>query len=148
MNKQRGSSIERQIVNKFRDRGFAVVRTPASGSKRKDHIPDIILMKSGVIILIEMKSRRREGRIYISKEQGLGIAEFARKAGAELFIGVKYPKELYFIKFENLKRTDNGNFLIDEEVLNKALTFDELVRYVDSKLVKPLDYFITNSPET
>jgi len=148
VNKQKGSNVERQIVNKFRERGFAVIRAPASGSKRKDHVPDIIVMKSGIIVLIEMKSRKNNGRVYIKRDQGLGIAEFARKAGAELFIGVKYPKQIYFVKFENLKRTENGNFLIDDEVLKAALTFEELVRYIESKLVKPLNYFIQNSPET
>lgn len=142
MNKAKGSSVERQIVSKFRERGFAVVRAPASGSRRRDPIPDIIAMKNGIIVLIEMKSRKSNNRVYIKKEQALGIYEFAKKAGGELFIGVKIPSGTFFIKFNDLKITPNGNYVIDEEALSKAMSFEELIRYVESKFVKTLDNFI------
>ena len=141
-NKSKGVSLERYIVSRLRDKGFAVIRAPASGSKRKDHVPDIVALKSGIILLIEMKSRKSGNRIYIEKEQAEGIKEFARKSGGELFIGAKIDKELRFIKFDNLKRTESGNYIVDEEVMKNGLTFDELVRYVDSKLSKTLDSFM------
>ncbi|MEJ2771101.1 MULTISPECIES: Holliday junction resolvase Hjc [unclassified Stygiolobus] len=141
-NKSRGTSLERYIVSKLRDRGFAVIRAPASGAKRKDHVPDIIAMKSGVIILIEMKSRKNGSRIYIERKQAEGIKEFARKSGGELFIGAKIDKELRFVKFDSLRKTEIGNYVVDIETLSIGLTFDDLVRYVDAKLSKTLDFFM------
>lgn len=141
-NKSRGTSLERYIVSKLRDRGFAVIRAPASGAKRKDHVPDIVAMKSGVIILIEMKSRKNGSRIYIEREQAEGIKEFARRSGGELFIGAKIDKELRFVKFDSLRKTEIGNYVVDTETLSIGLTFDDLVRYVDAKLSKTLDFFM------
>ncbi|MFP3259323.1 MAG: Holliday junction resolvase Hjc [Sulfolobus sp.] len=140
-NKTRGSSLERYVVSKLRDRGFAVIRAPASGSKRKDHVPDIVALKNGFILLIEMKSRKSGDKIYIDREQGDGIKEFAKKSGGELFIGAKIDKDLKFIKFGLLKRTETGNYLVDREVMEKGLSFEELVRYVEGKMSKTLDTF-------
>ncbi len=138
--KAKGSNVERQVLSLLRDRGFAVVRAPASGSKRKDSVPDIIALKMGQILLIEMKSRR-QGKVYITKEQAEGIAEFARKSGGDLFIGVKLPRLLKFVPFSRLKKTDGGNYVIDEEILQQGLDIDGLTRYVEAKISKTLDSF-------
>ncbi|AWR97602.1 endonuclease [Acidianus sulfidivorans JP7] len=140
--KAKASNIERQILSSLRDRGFAVVRAPASGSKRKDPIPDIVALKNGVILLIEVKSRKSKNKVYISKEQAEGILDFARKSGGEIFIAVKFPKFLKFVKFEKLRKTESGNFVADESTINEGLTLDDIVRYVEAKFSKPLDSFI------
>ena len=141
-NKARGSALERYIVSKLRDKGFAVIRAPASGSKRKDHIPDIVALKSGVILLIEVKSRKSGNRIYIDKEQAEGIKEFARKSGGELFLAAKINRTLRFVKFEELRRTEGGNYAVDFETVEKGMDIDDLVRYVESKISKTLDTFL------
>ncbi|PVU78268.1 endonuclease [Sulfolobus islandicus] len=139
--KRKGSAVERNIVGKLRDKGFAVVRAPASGSKRKDPIPDIIALKSGVIILIEMKSRKdKEGKIYVRRGQAEGIMEFARKSGGTLFLGVKKPGVLKFIPFDKLRRTETGNYVADSEI--EGLDLEDLVRLVEAKVSKTLDNFL------
>ncbi|NON62584.1 Holliday junction resolvase Hjc, partial [Acidianus sp. RZ1] len=115
--KKRGSVVERQIVSLLRDRGFAVLRAPASGSKRKDSIPDIVAMKSGYILIIEVKSRKG-GKVYISRDQAEGILDFTRKSGGELFIAVKMPRVLRFVPFTKLRKTESGNYVIDEDILS------------------------------
>lgn len=141
-NKVRGSAVERYIVSRLRDKGFAVLRAPASGSKRKDHIPDIIALKSGVIILIEVKSRRNGKKIYIEKEQAEGINDFAKKSGGELFLAAKINRVLRFIKFYEIRRTEGGNYAVDLETIEKGMDIDELVRYVESKISRTLDSFL------
>lgn len=141
-NKVRGSALERYIVSKLRDKGFAVIRAPASGSKRKDHVPDIIALKAGVILLIEVKSRKSGNRIYIDKEQAEGIKEFARKSGGELFIAAKIDRTLRFVKFEELRKTEGGNYAVDFETIEKGMEIDDLVRYVEGKISKTLDSFL------
>ncbi|ABP96066.1 MULTISPECIES: Holliday junction resolvase Hjc [Metallosphaera] len=140
--KARGSNVERYILSLLRDRGFAVIRSPASGSKRKDPAPDIVALKMGVILLIEVKSRKREGHVYITREQADGIMEFSRRSGGELFLAVKNPKMLKFIRFQDLKRTDGGNYVATQEVIEKGIDIDGLSRYVESKFSKTLDTFL------
>jgi len=139
--KSKGSSIEREVVSKLRDKGFAVIRAPASGSKRKDPVPDIIALKSGVIILIEMKSRKEGDRIYVKREQAEGLLEFKEKSGGLLFLGVKKPKILKFIPFDRLRKTEAGNYVADPEVITEGIDIDGLVRIVESKLSRTLDNF-------
>jgi len=141
-NKVRGSAVERYIVSKLRDKGFAVLRAPASGSKRKDHVPDIIALKSGVIILIEVKSRKNGKKIYIEREQAEGISDFAKKSGGELFLAAKIDRTLRFVKFEEIRKTEGGNYAIDLETVEKGMDIDDLVRYVESKISRTLDSFL------
>jgi len=141
INKARGSAVERYIVSKLRDKGFAVLRAPASGSKRKDNVPDIIALKSGVILLIEVKSRRSNNKVYISKEQVEGIKEFTRKAGGELFIAIKINKLLKFVRAQDLRETEGGNYVVDTKAIEKGIDMDDLVRYVEGKISKRLDSF-------
>jgi len=141
-NKVRGSVVERYIVSKLRDKGFAVLRAPASGSKRKDHVPDIIALKSGIIILIEVKSRKNGKKIYIEREQAEGISDFAKKSGGELFLAAKIDRTLRFVKFEEIRKTEGGNYAIDLETVEKGMDIEDLVRYVESKISRTLDSFL------
>ena len=141
-NKVRGSALERYIVSKLRDKGFAVIRAPASGSKRKDHVPDIVALKAGVILLIEVKSRKSGNKIYIEREQAEGIKEFAKKSGGELFIAAKINRTLRFVRFEELRKTEGGNYAVDFETIEKGMDIDDLVRYVEGKISKTLDSFL------
>lgn len=140
--KRRGSEVERRVLSLLRDRGFAVVRSPASGSKRKDPVPDIVAMKGGIILLIEVKSRRKGGQVYVQREQAEGILEFTHRSGGELFLAVKRPRELKFLRFSDLRKTDGGNYVASEDAIKSGLNLDELVRYVESKFSKPLDSFL------
>jgi len=147
--KRKGTSVELSLFKKLRDKGFAVTRTPASGSKRKDPIPDIIAMKKGVIILIELKSRSREGKVYVSKEQAEGAKVFADKSGGYLFLGIKTPSMLKFLHFSKLRSTKGGNYVADEYTVDKeGLSFEDLLRFVDGKLGVSLDEFLMNENET
>jgi Holliday junction resolvase len=139
--KRRGSAVERYIVNKLYAKGFACVRAPASGSKRKNPVPDIIALKGGVILSIEVKSRRSDDSVYISREQGEGILRFSERSGGELFIAIKNTSELKFIPFSKLRKTKGGNFVADKEVISSGLSMEDLVRLVESKFVKGLDLF-------
>ncbi|MEM0068014.1 MAG: Holliday junction resolvase Hjc [Saccharolobus sp.] len=140
--KSRGTAVEREIVNKLREKGFAVLRAPASGSKRKDSVPDIIALKNGIIILIEMKSRKDGGRVYVRKDQAEGILDFARKSGGFLFLGVKKPGILKFVPFSKLRRTEAGNYVVDPEDIMDGLDVDGLVRIAEAKISKTLDNFL------
>ncbi|WP_338600604.1 Holliday junction resolvase Hjc [Sulfolobus tengchongensis] len=138
--KRKGTSVEREVVSKLREKGFAVLRAPASGSKRKDSVPDIVALKNGVIILIEMKSRKDGNKIYVKREQAEGIIEFAKKSGGLLFLGIKKPGILKFVPFEKLRRTETGNYVADIDM--EGLDLEGLVRLAEAKVSKTLDNFL------
>ncbi|MCY0849963.1 Holliday junction resolvase Hjc [Sulfuracidifex metallicus] len=141
--KRKGTSAELFLFKKLRDKGFAVTRSPASGSKRKDPIPDIIALKKGIILLIELKSRSKDGKIYVSKEQAEGAMVFADKSGGFLFLGIKTPTTFRFLDFSKLRQTKGGNYVADEKTLeSEGLSFDDLIRFVDKKLGISLDDFM------
>ncbi|BBG23996.1 Holliday junction resolvase Hjc [Sulfuracidifex tepidarius] len=143
--KRKGTSVELFLFKKLRDKGFAVTRAPASGSKRKDPIPDIIAMKKGIIVLIELKSRSKEGKIYVSKEQAEGAKEFADKSGGYLFLGIKTPSTFKFLDFSKLRSTKGGNYVADEPTVDKeGLSFEDLLKFVDNKLGISLDTFFAD----
>ncbi|QKR00964.1 endonuclease [Metallosphaera tengchongensis] len=140
--KSRGSDVERYVLSLLRNKGFAVIRSPASGSKRKDPAPDIVAMKEGVILLIEVKSRKSKGNVYLTREQAEGIMEFSRKSGGELFVAVKNPRSLKFVSFNELKKTEGGNYVISREAIENGKDLDALIRYVEAKFSKTLDSFL------
>ncbi|MEM3290530.1 MAG: Holliday junction resolvase Hjc [Candidatus Micrarchaeaceae archaeon] len=125
--KQRASNVERKIVSLFRDQGFAVIRAPASGSKSKQPLPDIVALKDGKIIVIEVKSRVHDKNVYISKEQYDGILRFAQVAGAKAYVAVKNPDGLHFVNLEELEKTRGENYAVPREKIMNGLTFTQLV---------------------
>ncbi|BBD74003.1 endonuclease [Sulfodiicoccus acidiphilus] len=139
--KRRGSTVERYIVNRLTAKGFACLRAPASGSKRKQPVPDIVALKDGVIIIIEVKSRASEENIYVNRDQAEGITKFSERSGGELFLAIKSPSGIRFLDFSKLRQTRGGNFVADKNLISSGMSLEDLVRHVESKLVKKLDLF-------
>ena len=85
------SKAENELANVFWELNYAVVRGPSSGSGvRKRYQPDLIAMKNGVIFVMEIKTKRKEGgNLYISSSQVLGLEEFSKRAGGIAIIAFK-----------------------------------------------------------
>jgi len=88
--KAKGTRAENELANILWEEGFAVVRGPSSGGGSKKRFqPDLVAVREGAVIAIEVKARSDEGPIYIEAEQVLGLAEFARRAGGKAFIAYR-----------------------------------------------------------
>jgi len=141
--RRKGYEAERRLSRMFYRRGYATIRAPASGAKTKKVIyPDIVAIKKGVVLAIELKYRTSNNTIYVSSSQVRRLLEFSRRAGAIPLIAIKYSSEptFVFINANNLKQTRNGNYKVDREVLASAMTFDELNRFVEEKINQKLPF--------
>jgi len=122
----KGSRFERELVHMFWEKGFAAIRTPASGSIRHP-VPDVIAGNGQKYLAIEVKARSKLP-VYISEKDINELIEFSRIFGAEPFIGVRISKMGWkFLKIEHLKRTKMG-YKIDEEVYDLGLKFEDIIK--------------------
>jgi len=129
-----GFQRERALVQSLWKLGFACVRGPASGSKTRRVIyPDIVAMKEGTILVIEVKTSDRRKPIYIERRQVERLKEFARRAGGIPLIGVSFADGTgwKFVRVEDLVKTRGGNYKVDDEVLAKSLSLRDLARIAD-----------------
>jgi len=124
--KAKGSRYERELVQKFWDAGFGVMRAPTSGGATSRALPDIVAGNGKVYYAIEVKMKK-ELPIYIREEQVEEIKEFSRRFGAKAFIAVKLPyKEWRFVPVELLSK--NGkNYRVSEEEYLKGLRLEDLL---------------------
>ena len=124
--KVKGSRYERELVQKFWDAGFGVMRAPTSGGATTRALPDIVAGNGRVYYAIEVKMKK-ELPIYIREEQVEEIKEFSRRFGAKAFIAVKLPyKEWRFVPVELLSK--NGkNYRVGEEEYLKGLKLEDLL---------------------
>ncbi len=124
--KAKGSRYERELVRKFWDAGFGVIRAPTSGGATSRALPDIVAGNGKVYYAIEVKMKK-ELPIYIREEQVEEIREFSKRFGAKAFVAVKLPyKEWKFIPLESLSR-NSKNYKVGEEEYLKGLELKDLL---------------------
>ncbi len=142
--RRRGFAYERELARELWNRGFACIRAPASGAKvRRRAQPDLVAMKNGVILVFEVKTRRKEGHVYIDAGQVEKLLEFARRAGGMAFIAVKIldGRGWRFVPAERLSRTRGGSFKVGLEEVERGLRLRDLEVLV-SGAYRSLDEYI------
>ncbi len=125
-----GFAHERDLLLRFWEKGFAVIRAPASGSKtRRFAVPDVVAIHKGVVYAFEVKTTHEKKTIYIPKHQVEKLREFIRRAGGKGFIAVKIigVTGWRFIDINDLGTSKGGNYKVDEEMLRKAYKLQDLV---------------------
>jgi Holliday junction resolvase len=144
----KGDRRERELVNALDDRGFAVMRAPASGSATDRELPDVLAGDGDLFYAIEAKSSA--GRpIYLDGEEVEALVYFARNFGAKPRVAVRFDREdWYFFHPADLHVTDGGNYRVKKETAlaegvdmeeltggSKKVTLDELAaaREADSR---------------
>ncbi len=134
--RSRGYRAERELVATLWRLGFAVMRAPASGAriKRADY-PDIVAIKDGKVIVLEVKRRSELTNIYMSKEQYEKLMNFTRRAGGRAFIAVKIPyKDWIFIEANKLQEMSNGKYRLSKEDIINGLKLHEVLKQVGIKV--------------
>lgn len=115
MANRKGERRERELVNLLDERGFAVMRAPASGSATERELPDVLAGDGGLFYAIEAKSSAGDP-IYLSGEEVESLVFFARNFGAKPRIGVRFDREdWYFFHPGDLHVTDGGNYRVKQE---------------------------------
>ena len=139
--KRSATAYERELARKLYKRGWAVMRAPASGAKVKRYpYPDLIALKNGYAIAVEVKTTKAERPIYIPKRQIEILREWEHRGGAEPWIAVKVldGRGWKFYPLDILLETEKSFKL----VLEGGITIDELCRIAESKSTIPLTSFI------
>ncbi len=131
--KTKGVRVERELANKFWQLGFAVVRSGSSGGGvRKRFAPDLVVIKNGKIVVLEVKYRSKDNKIQIDIDRVLKLIEFANRAGARAYLAVKFSNEQWrFIEVEQVRTlfNDGGRYvsISREFIIKNGLTFREFV---------------------
>lgn len=127
MANQKGDRRERELVNRLDERGFAVMRAPASGSATERELPDVLAGNGSVFYAIEAKSSAGDP-IYLTGEEVESLVFFAKNFGAKPRIGVRFDREdWYFFHPGDLYVTDGGNYRVKlETALSSGTDIAEL----------------------
>ena len=123
----KGNRRERQLVNALDERGFAVMRAPASGSATERELPDVLAGDGDVFYAVEAKSSAGDP-IYLTGEEVEALVYFARNFGAKPRIGVRFDREdWYFFHPADLHTTDAGSYRVKKEkALEDGTDIEEL----------------------
>ena len=104
----KGSRNERELVNLLWDSGFAVMRSPASGSGRKHPQPDILASDGNLIVGIECKSSSGN-KVYIKKNEVKKLEEFCNAFGCDPLIGVRFDRKGWlFVSPKECEKTEKS----------------------------------------
>jgi len=127
MANRKGDRRERELVQRLDERGFAVMRAPASGSATDRELPDVLAGNGETFYAIEAKSSAGDP-IYLDGEEVEALVYFARNFGAKPRIGVRFDREQwYFFHPADLHTTDGGNYRVKlEAALADGTDMDEL----------------------
>jgi Holliday junction resolvase len=115
MSNAKGDRRERELVNELDERGFAVMRAPASGSATDRELPDVLAGDGDQFYAIEAKSSA--GRpVYLDGEEVEALVYFSRNFGAKARVAVRFDREdWYFFHPGDLHTTEGGNYRVKRE---------------------------------
>jgi len=128
----RGAESERRLADLLRSRGFAVMRAPASGSRTKHPMPDLVAgcARLGKRWAIEVKTSRRQ-RLYVPHESIEQLVKFAEIFGCEPYIAIKFKgfrAGWLFMTPDSLAVTPRGNHSMSlKEALRNGSDLDMLL---------------------
>jgi len=108
--KAKGRYAEYKLMLQLKKAGYFVLRAPASGSKAKRFTYiDVIAIKSGLILLFEVKRRQKRDTILFSKEQIDKLREAEEITGGHAYIAVYIDSDKKWYVFTIDQLEDKGN---------------------------------------
>ena len=139
--KGRGFRAERDLVRRLWRMGFAAIRGPASGARVRHSVyPDVVAIRNGLVLVFEVKYRRKPDTIYIPQRQVEKIVEFARRASGVPLIAVRIGelKEWKIIRVSELE-TYRDMYRITQLMLHQSPSLEDFIQMLGNrKNVEPL----------
>jgi holliday junction resolvase Hjr len=124
--KAKGSNAERELIHLFWDSGWAAIRVAGSGSASYP-CPDILAGNAARMLAIECKSSGELSR-HLPREQIEDLVIFAKKFGAEAWIGARFNDMKWaFFTPDDLKQTGTGFSVSVRMIKDKGLSFEQLL---------------------
>lgn len=124
--------------------GFAAIRGPASGAKVKRSVyPDVVAIRNGLVLVFEVKYRKKIETVYLPRNQVEKLLEFARRAGGIALIAIKISElhEWRVIPVEKLEPIDD-KFRIPRSVIEESPRLND---YISPMLTHTLDKYLERS---
>jgi Holliday junction resolvase len=131
--RRKGFAHERELAKRLYNEGFAVIRSPASGSKLKRiFYPDIVAIYKGKTLVFEVKAYSKLDYIYIKEEKIKRIVDFSERAGGRSFIVVKIigSGEWKVVPVTELERTKKGYYSLKISKIEKAKLLEDLIKEI------------------
>lgn len=133
---KKGIRDEHEIVHKLDSLGFAVLRSPSSGSGTKLDRPDIVAGRKDLHLAIEVKSTHKDV-IYVDRESVEQLVRFSDRFGATPLVAVKFIHKGWFLfEPQNLTQTKKAFKVNLKDAMKKGKTLDSIV-------TKQLMHFLT-----
>jgi Holliday junction resolvase len=138
-----GVRAERELVHRFWNAGFAVLRAPASGGGTSLPRPDLIAgsIEHKKFFVIEVKTLKKD-TLYLDKNQISDLIEFSNRLNFTAILAVKFKhrKKGYlflFVPDQLLTVRESENYKITyEHTIKNGINFDELIGdYQQMKLI-------------
>ena len=102
----KGARSERELLGKFYELGYSVVRAAGSGVNALG--PDIIAMKKGICFSIECKSWDR-GSLSLEPDQYEKLVEWEKNTDGYTFVAWKIDRKgWYFIKLDEFSKAERN----------------------------------------
>ncbi|MGC8538803.1 MAG: Holliday junction resolvase Hjc [Candidatus Micrarchaeia archaeon] len=122
----KGARGERELLNKFHELGYSVVRSAGSGVNSIS--PDIIAIKNGKGYSFECKAWDK-GRIGIEIEKFEMLKEWERNTAMQTFIAWRMSgKGWFFMKLDELVKGDKDYSITMRRALEINRVLDSIVR--------------------
>jgi Holliday junction resolvase len=120
----KGAASERELIKKFSEKGFRVIR--AAGSGVNSLSPDILVFTKGKYYGFECKAWKKKN-LRLSKEQFERLQDWINDTGITVMVAWKIPRKgWYFIPLDEFKQTPKAYTLSMCKALQMA-DFDMLV---------------------
>lgn len=128
----RGIPDERSLARLLWERGFAVMRAPASGASTPMPRPDLVVGRRdrGLQFAIEVKTTRRDV-LYIQGASIAQLLEFSQRFGCQPIVALKFKGQKppwLFIRPYQLVATPRLNYKISfKDALRKGMDLKTLI---------------------
>ena len=124
--KGKGTRYERELIHKFYNADFSVVRSAGSGSTPLPS-PDIIVSNSKDIFAIECKALSST-RKYFSQKEINELKLFSEKFGATPLIAIRFDRiGWFFVHLEDMGFSKTNHFISLDLAQKKGMKFDEII---------------------
>ncbi|MBS1267089.1 MAG: Holliday junction resolvase Hjc [Candidatus Woesearchaeota archaeon] len=125
--KAKGTNAERELIHMFWNNNWAAIRVAGSGSSRYP-CPDVLAGDGIRTLAIECKSIKGS-RKYIPLDEINNLMEFAKKFGAEPWIGVRFDNvDWFFLSKEDMIKTEKSLKFSLKNAKRLGLLFEELIQ--------------------
>ncbi|MGC8662338.1 MAG: Holliday junction resolvase Hjc [Candidatus Micrarchaeia archaeon] len=119
----KGARGERELLSKFAELGYSVIRSAGSGVNSIS--PDIIAIKNGYGFAFECKAW--ESSVAIEKEKFSVLKKWEDNSGLKVFIAWRMNgKGWFFVPISMLRETEKSYRISKREAYESALLFDQL----------------------